>query len=57
MGRVHIIDVNMDGFLIQKPIQSRLDAFLFNKTEAYIAELIGTGIKLPEKPLGLIGFR
>ena len=29
MGRVHIIDVNIDDFLIQKPIQSRLDAFLY----------------------------
>jgi hypothetical protein len=53
MGRVHIIDVSIDGFFIRKPIQSRLDAFLYPVKESVSTELIESSIKLPEKPLGV----
>jgi hypothetical protein len=53
MGRVGIIDVSIDGFFIRKPIQSRLDAFLYPARESLSKELIESGIKLPEKPLGV----
>lgn len=52
-GRVHIIDVSIDGFFIRKPIQSRLDAFLYPVKEPISTELIESGIKQPEKPLGV----
>ena len=52
MGRVHVINVSIDGFFILKPIQSRLDAFLFTDTESVSTGLIESGIKLPETPLG-----
>jgi hypothetical protein len=51
--RVHIIDVSIDGFFIRKPTQSRLDAFLYPIKESISTELIESGIKLPEKPIGV----
>jgi hypothetical protein len=53
MGRVHIIDVNIDDFIVQDPLQGQLDAYLFNKTESLSTGLIESGLKLPEKPLGI----
>jgi len=53
MSRIHIIDVNIDDFLAQDPIQSNLDAFLFNRTESLSPELIESGVKVAEKPLGI----
>jgi hypothetical protein len=53
MGRVHIIDVGIDGFFIRKLIQSRLDAFLYPAKEPISTDLIESGNKLPEKPLGV----
>ncbi len=53
LGRVHIIDVNIDGFLIQDSIQSHLDAFLYPIKESISTKLIESGIKLLEKPLGV----
>ena len=34
MGRIHIINVNIDDFIVQDPIQGRLDAFLYPATES-----------------------
>ena len=53
MGRVHIIDVNIDDFIVQDHLQGTLDAFLFNTSKSKPGELIESGIKLPEKPLGV----
>ena len=53
MSRVHVIDVNLDDFLVREPIQSQIDAFLFNRTESLSTGLIESGIKLPEKSLGV----
>ncbi len=53
MGRVHIIDVNIDDFLMQESSQGRLNAFLYNTSESKSTELIKSGTKLPEKPLGV----
>jgi hypothetical protein len=53
MGRIHIIDVNIDDFLVHDPLQGSLDAFLSNKTESLSTGLIESSIKLPEKPLGV----
>jgi len=53
MGRVHIIDVNVDDFLVQDPVQGSLDAFLYPATESLSTGLTESGIKLPEKPLGV----
>ena len=53
MSGVHIIDVNIDDFLNREPLQGQLDAYLFNKTESLSKGLIESGIKLPEKPLGV----
>lgn len=52
MSRVHIIDVNIDDFIVQDAIQGLLDAFLYPATELSTG-LIESGIKLPEKPLGI----
>lgn len=35
MAGVHIIDVNMNDFIVQDPIQSPLDAYLFNTSDLY----------------------
>jgi hypothetical protein len=56
MSRIHIIDLSIDDFIFQEPIQSSLDAFLFNRTESS-SGLIESGIKLPEKPLGIDWFK
>ena len=56
MSRVHIIDVNVDDFLMQEPIQSQLDAFLY-PNESLSTGLIEPNIKLPEKPLGVDWFK
>ena len=53
MSRVHIIDVNMDDFLVQDVVQGLLDAYLYPATEPSKTGLIESGIKLPEKPLGV----
>ena len=57
MGRVHIIDVNIDDFIIQEPVQGQLDAYLFNKTESLSQGLIESGIKLSEKPVTMDWFK
>jgi hypothetical protein len=57
MGRVHIIDVNIDDFIVQDPLQGQLDAYLFNKTESVSTGLTESGIKLAEKPLGVDWFK
>jgi hypothetical protein len=57
MSRVHIIDVNIDDFLVQDPLQSQLDAYLYPGTESLSPGLIESGIKLPEKPLGIDWFK
>jgi hypothetical protein len=53
MSRVHIIDVNIDDFIVQDPLQGQLDAYLYPATESLSTGLIESGIKLPEKPLGI----
>jgi len=53
MGRVHIIDVNIDDLLMHESSQGRLDAFLYPATESLSTGPIESGIKLPEKPLGV----
>ena len=53
MSRVHIIDVNIDDFLMHESSQGLLDAFLYPATESLSTGLIESGIKLPEKPLGI----
>ena len=53
MSRVHIIDVNMDDFIVQDATQGLLDAFLYPAPESLSTGLIESGIKLPEKPLGV----
>jgi hypothetical protein len=57
MGRVHIIDVNIDDFIVQDALQGSLDAFLFNKVESASPEFMKSSIKLPEKPLGVDWFK
>jgi hypothetical protein len=57
MGSIHIIDVNIDDFLIQESSQGRLDAFLFNISKSKSTGPIESGIKLPEKPLGVDWFK
>ena len=34
MYRVHIIDVNIDDFIIQDSLQSQLDVYLYNSSES-----------------------
>ena len=53
MCRVHIIDVNIDDFIMKKSSQGLLDAFLYPAPESLSTGLIESGIKLPEKPLGV----
>jgi len=53
MSLVHIIDVNIDDFLLQEHIQSHLDAYLYYKTESVEDELIKSCVKVAEKPLGI----
>ena len=53
MSRVHIIDVNIDDFLMHESSQGLLDAFLYPAPESLSTGLIESGIKLPEKPLGV----
>jgi len=57
MYRVHIIDVNIDDFLVLDSLQGSLDAYLFNKTESLSTEPTESGIKLEEKPLGVDWFK
>ncbi len=57
MYRVHIIDVNIDDFLVLDSLQGSLDAYLFNKTESLSTEPTESGIKLEEKPLGVYWFK
>ena len=53
MSRIHIIDVNVNNFLIQNATQGLLDAYLYPAPESISTGLIESGIKLPEKPLGV----
>ena len=53
IGRVHIIDVNIDDFIVQDPTQGLLDAYLYPAAESVSTGLIESGIKLPEKSLGI----
>lgn len=53
MSRIHIIDVNIDDFLVQDATQGLLDAFLYPAPESLSTGLSESGIKLPEKPLGV----
>jgi hypothetical protein len=53
MSRVHIIDVNIDDFIVQDPLQGQLDAYLFNQTKSSSPELLKSGVKVAEKPLGV----
>jgi hypothetical protein len=53
MGRIHIIDVNIDDFLVQDAFQGHLDAFLFHTSKSESKGLIESGLKLPEKPIGV----
>jgi hypothetical protein len=53
MSRVHIIDVNIDDFFVQDPIQGQLDAYLFNQTKSSSPELLKSGVKVAGKPLGV----
>ncbi len=57
MERIHIIDVNMEDFLMQEPVQSYLDAFVFNQTKSSTPELLKSNIKVVEKPLGIDWFK
>jgi hypothetical protein len=57
MSRVHIIDVNIDDFLMHESSQGRLDAFLYNSAESSTPKLVESCIKLPEKPLGVDWFK
>jgi hypothetical protein len=57
MSRIHIIDVNVDAFLVQNATQGLLDAYLYPVSESFSTELIESRIKLPEKPLGVDWFK
>lgn len=57
MERVHIIDLNMEDFLIQDPVQSYLDAHLFNTSESISTELLESGNKVAEKLLEVDWFK
>ena len=57
MSGVHIIDVNIDDFLMQESSQGLLDSFLYPAPESLSTGLIESGIKLPEKPLGIDWFK
>jgi hypothetical protein len=57
LGRVNIIDVNIDDFLMRESSQGLLDAFLYPTNESLSADLIESGIKLPEKTLGVDWFK
>jgi hypothetical protein len=53
MERIHIIDVNVEDFLMQEPVQTHLDAFLYNQTKSSTPELLKSEVKVTEKPLGI----
>ena len=53
MSRVHIIDVNIDDFIVQDATQGLLDAFLYTANESLSTGLLESGIKLAENPLGV----
>ena len=57
MSRVHIIDVNIDDFIMFESSQGLLDAFLYPAPESLSPGLIESGIKSPEKPLGANWFK
>jgi hypothetical protein len=57
MERIHIIDVNIEDFLMQEPIQTHLDAYLFNQTKFSSPEPLESGVKVAEKPLGIDWFK
>jgi hypothetical protein len=57
MERIHIIDVNIGDFLIREPVQTHLDAFVFNQTKSKSSELLKSGVKVAEKPLGIDWFK
>ncbi len=57
MERIHIINVNMEDFLMQEPVQTHLDAFLYNQTKSKSSELLKPGVKVAEKPLGIDWFK
>jgi hypothetical protein len=57
MSRVHIIDVNVDDFLIQDSLQGLLDAYLYNPTESSEPKHIESGVKIAENPLGVNWFK
>ncbi len=57
MSRVHIIDVNIDDFLMHESSQGLLDAFLYPVPEPLSTGLIESRIKIPEKPLGVDWFK
>jgi hypothetical protein len=56
MSRVHIIDVNIDDFLMQESSQGRLDAYLHSPSEPSLPGLESGG-KIAEKPLGVNWFK
>jgi hypothetical protein len=57
MERIHIIDVNIEDFLMQEPVQTHLDAFLYNQTKSKSSELLKSGVKVAEKSLGIDWFK
>jgi hypothetical protein len=57
MARIHIIDVSMDDFLMHESSQGCLDAYLYNPSESLSTELIESGVKVAEKPLGADWFK
>ena len=57
MERIHIIDVNNEDFLMQEPVQTHLDAFLYYQTKSTTLELLKSEVKIPEKPLGIDLFK
>jgi hypothetical protein len=57
MSRVHLIDVNIEDFLVQDHLQSHLDAFLYPAAEPLSTGLIESGVKIAEKTFGADWFK
>jgi hypothetical protein len=57
MSRVHIIDVNIDDFIVQDNTQGLLDVYLYSDPDSSTTGLVESDIKLTGNPLGVDWFK